>query len=171
MDTQPGSSRAFPPDTVSSYSTTNFSAQHLRRPPRSTAQHRRHSYVIPGSKASTQKLRRVPENSSFGTDTGVGGPLSADQRIFTVLSPDASRDPISGGTYGNIYKCLYHGSEGDAEVAVKAIRPQFFSVEMFRRELGIWKRLRHSNILKFMGTTSDFGLSLRDIAAGLNYRG
>ncbi|KAG1887060.1 kinase-like domain-containing protein [Suillus subluteus] len=28
---------------------------------------------------------------------------------------------------------------------------------MFRRELGIWKRLRHSNILKFMGTASDFG--------------
>ncbi|KAG1750871.1 kinase-like domain-containing protein [Suillus lakei] len=30
---------------------------------------------------------------------------------------------------------------------------------MFRRELGIWKRLRHSNILKFMGTTSGFGSS------------
>ncbi|KAG2347896.1 kinase-like protein, partial [Suillus weaverae] len=29
----------------------------------------------------------------------------------------------------------------------------------FRKELGIWKRLRHSNILKFMGTTSDFGPS------------
>ncbi|KAG2112144.1 kinase-like domain-containing protein [Suillus cothurnatus] len=35
---------------------------------------------------------------------------------------------------------------------------------MFRRELGIWKRLRHSNILKFMGTTSDFGLPVALVA-------
>ncbi|KAG1841652.1 kinase-like domain-containing protein [Suillus subalutaceus] len=35
---------------------------------------------------------------------------------------------------------------------------------MFRRELGIWKRLRHSNILKFMGTTSGFGPSLALVA-------
>ncbi|KAG1873826.1 kinase-like domain-containing protein [Suillus subluteus] len=49
-------------------------------------------------------------------------------------------------------------------VAVKAIRQQFFSAEIFRRELGIWKRLRHSNILKFMGTTSDFGPSVALVA-------
>ncbi|KAG1828757.1 kinase-like domain-containing protein, partial [Suillus subalutaceus] len=35
---------------------------------------------------------------------------------------------------------------------------------VFRRELGIWKRLRHSNILKFMGTTSDFGTSVALVA-------
>ncbi|KIK41995.1 hypothetical protein CY34DRAFT_29079, partial [Suillus luteus UH-Slu-Lm8-n1] len=33
-----------------------------------------------------------------------------------------------------------------------------------RRELGIWKRLRHANILKFMGTTSNFGLSVALVA-------
>ncbi|KAG1887064.1 hypothetical protein F4604DRAFT_1916886 [Suillus subluteus] len=192
MGTQPDSGRAFPPDTVSS-STTNFGAQHLRRSPRLTAQHRQHPYIIPGRKPSTQKLHRVPENSSFGTDTGFSGPLTADHRRFTgtlepsplitpnvapstqlitsTLIPDltslitrCSPDPISGGTYGNIYKCIYHGPEGDEEVAIKAIRPQFFSAEMFRRELGIWKRLRHSNILKFMGTTSEFGPSLALVA-------
>ncbi|KAG2740307.1 hypothetical protein P692DRAFT_20911861, partial [Suillus brevipes Sb2] len=67
-------------------------------------------------------------------------------------------------TYGNIYKCIYRGPEGDVEVAVKAIRPQFFSAESFRRELGTWKRLRHSNILKFMGATSDFGPSVALVA-------
>ncbi|KAG2743554.1 kinase-like protein [Suillus brevipes Sb2] len=190
-----------------------------RRPrsPRSRAQHRQ-----------TQTLRGVSENS------GVGRPLAADQRRSTdVLAPSSlttpniapstqpitptpipdltkfitrcSPYPICGGTYGNIYKCVYHGPEGDVEVAVKAIRPPFelCNAEMFRRELGIWKRLRHSNILKFMGTASDFGdsvalvapwmangtltsfldqnnktlrlhdrlLLLRDIAAGLRYRG
>jgi serine/threonine protein kinase len=38
---------------------------------------------------------------------------------------------------------------------------------VFRRELGIWKRLQHSNILKFMGTTSDFGPSVALVAPWL----
>ncbi|KAG2743557.1 kinase-like protein [Suillus brevipes Sb2] len=179
-------------EMVSSSSTTNVGAQHRSRPPRSTTRHRQHPYIIPGRKPPTQKLRRVHENSSFGMDTGAG-PLAADQRrstsiiepslpttpnvtpfiqpITTILIPDLTKlitrcspDPISGGTYGNIYKCIYRGPEGDVEVAVKAIRPQFFSAESFRRELGIWKRLRHSNILKFMGTTSDFGDSVALVA-------
>lgn len=87
------------------------------------------------------------------------------QPIPPIPIPDLTRlitrcyqYPVSGGAYGDIYKCLYHGPGGNVEVAVKAIRP-FFSAEVLRRELGIWKRLRHSNILKFMGTTRDFGPS------------
>ncbi|KAG1723350.1 kinase-like domain-containing protein [Suillus paluster] len=34
----------------------------------------------------------------------------------------------------------------------------------FERELGIWKRLRHHNILKFMGTTRGFGSSVALVA-------
>jgi hypothetical protein len=146
MDTQPDSGRAHPPDTVSSSSSgmTNLGAQHRPRSSRSTAQHRQHPYIM---KPSTQKPPRVPEYSSFGTDTGVGGPLTAYQRRFTdmlgplasllttpdgasstqlitpILIPDltglitrCSPDPISGGTYGNIYKCIHHGPEGDVEV-------------------------------------------------------
>lgn len=169
IDTQPDSVRAVPPDRVSSSSTTGCSAQRYRPHP-------------------------LPENSSFGTDTGVDSPLTVDQRGFStgtlepsplatpkvapstqaitpVVIPDLtslitrySTDPISGGTYGNIYKCKYHGQEGDEDVAVKAIRPQYFNADTFRRELGIWKRLRHSNILKFMGTTSDFGPSVALVA-------
>ncbi|KAG1821625.1 uncharacterized protein BJ212DRAFT_1477494 [Suillus subaureus] len=94
MNTQPDSSRAFPPDTVCSSSTTNFGA---------SAKFYWYSSTI---------------HSQF-------------------LSPDAaSADPsISSGTYGNIYEYIYHGPEGDAEVAVKAIRLQFLSAEMFQREL------------------------------------
>ncbi|KAG1723355.1 kinase-like domain-containing protein [Suillus paluster] len=83
---------------------------------------------------------------------------------LTGLITRCSKDPVSGGTYGNIYKCIYHGPEGDVDVAVKAIRPHFFTAEVFRKELGIWKRLQHSNILKFIGTTSDFGPSVALVA-------
>ncbi|KAG1835176.1 kinase-like domain-containing protein [Suillus variegatus] len=123
-------------------------------------------------------------------------PLIPDlTRFIERLPPYYS---VSGGAYGDIYRCLYHGPDGDVEVAVKALRPQFINEEVFRREIGIWKRLRHPNILKFMGTTRDFSLSvalvapwivngnltsflkktlgprdrlllLRDIAAGLDY--
>ncbi|KAG2146135.1 kinase-like domain-containing protein [Suillus bovinus] len=153
--------------------------QHRRRSLRSTAQRHQHPY------RDTRPLRVAREKSNFGTDTGVEGPLAVDQRRFTgtlepstLTTPDVapsitpisipdltslikrrSQYPISGGAYGDVYHCTYHGPEGDEEVAVKAIRPQYFNTEMFRRELGIWKRLRHSNILKFMGTTSDFGPS------------
>jgi hypothetical protein len=146
MDTQPDSDRAHSLDTVSSSSSmTNVDAQHRPRPPRSTAQHRQHPYIIPGREPSTQNFRRVNENSSFGMNTGAG-PLAADQRrstgiiepsllttpnvtpstqpITTILIPDLTKlitrcspDPIAGGTYGNIYKCIYRGPEGgDVEV-------------------------------------------------------
>ncbi|KAG1754109.1 kinase-like domain-containing protein [Suillus occidentalis] len=156
MDTQPDSSRAYPPDTVSSSSTTNLGAQHrgmdIGAGPLATDQRRSTCFIEPS-----------PLTAPSVT--------SSTQPITIILIPDLTKlitrcspDPISGGTYGNIYKCIYHGPKGDIEVAVKAIRPQFLSAETFRRELGIWKRLRHSNILKFMGTTSDFGLSVALVA-------
>jgi hypothetical protein len=150
MDVQPDSSRVFPPDSISSSSTTNFSARDRRRSPRLMTQHRQHPYIISGKKPSTPELRSVSENSSFGTDVGVGGPLTAKQRRFSgtlepstlttfnvapstqlitsALIPDltslitrCSPDPISGGTYGNIYKCTYQGPEGNEEVRADVI--------------------------------------------------
>ncbi|KAG1887147.1 kinase-like domain-containing protein [Suillus subluteus] len=191
MDAQSLSQFSLPVHPYYLSSKANFGAQRHHNSPRSSAQHRRHPYGVPGREPFIQKLRGLPEKLSFGTNTGVGGPLMADQPrlthqpslltapnvtpstqpVPTILIPDltglitrCSQDPVCGGTYGNIYKCIYHGPDGDVEVAVKAIRSQFISDQVFRRELGIWKRLRHSNILKFMGTTSDFGPSVALVA-------
>ncbi|KAG1723351.1 kinase-like domain-containing protein [Suillus paluster] len=100
--------------------------------------------------------------------------IPSAQSIPPFLIPDltgritrCSQDPVSGGTYGNIYKCIYHGPDGDVEVAVKAMRPHFLNTEVifvFWRELGIWKRLQHFNILKLMGTTRGFGSSVALVA-------
>lgn len=49
--------------------------------------------------------------------------LNLPQLVPTILIPDltglitrCSQDPVCGGTYGNIYKCIYHGPDGDVEV-------------------------------------------------------
>ncbi|KAG1723359.1 kinase-like domain-containing protein [Suillus paluster] len=90
---------------------------------------------------------------------------------LTGLITRLYQDPIGFGAYGNIYQCVYHGPEGDVQVAVKAIRSQPTNQlpVTFRRELGIWKRLRHDNILKFMGTTRDFGPFLALVAPWISH--
>ncbi|KAG1835102.1 hypothetical protein EV424DRAFT_1582716 [Suillus variegatus] len=175
MDTQPDSGRVSPSDTVSSSSTTNLGAQHRTRSSRSTAQRRQHPYIIPGGRSSTQKLRIQIRRNLTGTfkpsSLTTSNLALSTQLIVPALIPNltslitrCSPYPIFGGTYGDVYQCTYHGPEGDAEVAVKAIRPQYLKTEMFRRELGIWRRLRHLNILKFKGITSGFGPSIALVA-------
>jgi hypothetical protein len=35
---------------------------------------------------------------------------------LTALITRCVQDPVCGGTYGNIYRCIYHGPEGNVEV-------------------------------------------------------
>ncbi|KAG1870681.1 kinase-like domain-containing protein [Suillus subalutaceus] len=158
---------------VSSPSTANcsLSAWHHSSLPLS-AQHPRQEYSVSGKESSTPNLRRFT-----GPLTHQTSPLTApnitsfNHPIPLILVPDLTTlitrpDPysISGGACGDIYKCVYHGPDGDVEVAVKAIRPHFIDDKVFRRELGIWKRLRHRNILELMGTTQHFSRSVALVA-------
>jgi len=75
------------------------------------------------------------------------------------------------GRFGDVHRCWYDGSEDGIrkEVAVKVFRfkltmdedvgQQSESPQMIRRELGIWKRLNHANIVPFLGITYGFGMS------------
>ncbi|KAG6382175.1 WD40-repeat-containing domain protein [Boletus reticuloceps] len=72
---------------------------------------------------------------------------------------------VAGGGFGDVYRCRYlNGSP--KEVAVKAFRFKFTlaahesdrSVKMFRRELGIWRRLNHPNVVPFLGISYGFGM-------------
>ncbi|KAF8131852.1 WD40-repeat-containing domain protein, partial [Boletus edulis] len=71
----------------------------------------------------------------------------------------------AGGGFGDVYRCwCYYGSP--KEVAVKAFRFAFAingdannkSAKMFRRELGIWRRLNHPNVVPFLGIAYGFGM-------------
>ncbi|KIK79602.1 hypothetical protein PAXRUDRAFT_36406 [Paxillus rubicundulus Ve08.2h10] len=72
------------------------------------------------------------------------------------------------GSFGDVYRCKYHSNSGTKEVAVKAFRFNFTAneqdengrngtVKMVRRELGIWRRLDHKNIVPFLGIVHGFG--------------
>ncbi|KAH0828926.1 quinon protein alcohol dehydrogenase-like superfamily [Lanmaoa asiatica] len=77
----------------------------------------------------------------------------------------------AGGSFGDVYKCRYLDGPVSKEVwvAVKALRFSFtmggvskksvkIAFQMLRRELGIWKRLNHINIVPFLGIAYGFGM-------------
>ncbi|KIJ19708.1 hypothetical protein PAXINDRAFT_96950, partial [Paxillus involutus ATCC 200175] len=70
------------------------------------------------------------------------------------------------GSFGDVYKCKYRSGSGLKEVAVKALRLIKIKLEedkgtggdeLVNRELEIWRRLRHRNVVPFLGTATGFG--------------
>ncbi|KAF8124565.1 kinase-like domain-containing protein [Boletus edulis] len=67
----------------------------------------------------------------------------------------ADHQYVAGGSFGDVYRCWYHDGSPEKEVAVKAFRFAFSidgdannrSTKMVRRELGVWRRLSHANVV------------------------
>ncbi|KAG2030436.1 kinase-like domain-containing protein [Suillus americanus] len=165
-------SQAILPGIVSS-SSTDCDARHHYDSLSSLVQHPRQEYSVPGKEPSAPNLRRFTGPLTHPTPSLTAQNITSfNHQIPIIHIPDLTRlitrpysyYSVSGGAYGDIYKCVYHGPDGDVEVAVKAIRPQFIDDKVFRRELGIWKRLRHPNILELMGTTRRFSQSVALVA-------
>ncbi|XP_076886377.1 serine/threonine-protein kinase 12-like [Bidens hawaiensis] len=61
---------------------------------------------------------------------------------------------IGEGAYGEVYKVKWHGTE----VAAKTIRSSLASNEKVRqsflKELTVWQKLRHPNIVQFLGVSN-----------------
>ncbi|OAX35490.1 hypothetical protein K503DRAFT_366754 [Rhizopogon vinicolor AM-OR11-026] len=74
--------------------------------------------------------------------------------------------PINDGGFGDVYKCTYKHKRGEQPVeivvAVKVLRTRAQSDnEASRREIGIWKRMRHECIVPLLGTTTGFSADHR----------
>lgn len=92
-----------------------------------------------------------------------------DQRPFNDLTPHLlkqSNYPIAHGGFGDIWKCslVLPARYTEENVAVKAIRSHFFDEndrvkkdKRLRRELIIWRKLIHDNILPLYGVAFGFG--------------
>ncbi|KAG2143814.1 kinase-like domain-containing protein [Suillus bovinus] len=75
-------------------------------------------------------------------------------------------DPIAGGAFGNVWKCTYDDGTRCIPVAVKGFRFQVDkkTSKRLRREMGIWRRLNHPNVMEFMGYAFGFGISMALVA-------
>ncbi|KAK7680312.1 hypothetical protein QCA50_016552 [Cerrena zonata] len=72
--------------------------------------------------------------------------------IFTLTQAEVHihwSHKLGSGGFGDVYRGLWHGTV----VAVKVLNPAV-SEELVNREIGIWKKLRHPNILPFYGVAS-----------------
>ncbi|KAF8123455.1 kinase-like domain-containing protein [Boletus edulis] len=104
----------------------------------------------------------------------MSSPLSSqlEGRPLADLTKQVSRESaihIAGGAFGDVYKCRRHSSGSSSLVAVKS--PRYFASEdpeknqrklelnnkILRRELGLLRRLEHSNIIPLLGVTYGFG--------------
>ncbi|KAG1906932.1 kinase-like domain-containing protein [Suillus fuscotomentosus] len=67
--------------------------------------------------------------------------------------------PVAGGSFGNVYRGIYQTTSGQIQVAVKALRflPSADDIRRIRREIKIWMKLKHRNIVPFIGVTARFG--------------
>ncbi|KAF8553698.1 kinase-like protein [Imleria badia] len=100
-----------------------------------------------------------PHLSTIGTSF----PLPPDLTPYIFKVDDHY---VAGGGFGDVYRCWYAGGSALREVAVKAFRFTFAidgdvtdrSAKMLRRELGIWRRLSHVNIVPFLGIAHGFGM-------------
>ncbi|KAH7922866.1 kinase-like protein [Leucogyrophana mollusca] len=73
--------------------------------------------------------------------------------------------PVAYGGFGDIWKCTWQRPTSDpVEVAVKVIRTHTSGdddrnkkTKRLRREIRVWQRLNHKNIVPLYGVTSEFG--------------
>lgn len=101
-------------------------------------------------------------------NTQSGSPTTPVQPVELTgwITRSYGLDPIAGGAFGNVWKCTYNDGTRCIPVAVKGFRFQVNkkTSKRLRREMGIWRRLNHPNVMEFMGYAFGFGVSMALVA-------
>ncbi|XP_057859089.2 serine/threonine-protein kinase ppk1 isoform X2 [Cryptomeria japonica] len=115
-----------------------------------------HSSEVLGSWSSTNINSTSSNSSSSSTSSSAVQKLEmdADSLDYEILWEDLKiGEQIGQGSCGTVYHGLWYGSD----VAVKVFTEQEYSNELidaFRKEVALMKKLRHPNILLFMGAVT-----------------
>ncbi|CAA0834266.1 PAS domain-containing protein tyrosine kinase family protein [Striga hermonthica] len=112
---------------------------------------------VPGSWSSPVNVNSTSSASSCGSTTSSvvnRVDLDSDCLDYEILWEDLTiGEQIGQGSCGTVYHALWYGSD----VAVKVFSKQEYSDDViysFRQEVSLMKRLRHPNILLFMGAVT-----------------
>ncbi|KAK7329567.1 hypothetical protein VNO77_23737 [Canavalia gladiata] len=101
-------------------------------------------------------------NSTSSTSSCGSGSSAANNKVdvdsdcldYEILWEDLTiGEPIGQGSCGTVYHAVWYGSD----VAVKVFSKQEYSDDMilsFRQEVSVMKRLRHPNVILFMGAVT-----------------
>ncbi|KAG1854854.1 kinase-like domain-containing protein [Suillus subalutaceus] len=80
------------------------------------------------------------------------------------ISKESSRYPVAQGSFGDVWKCIHKHPEITVEVAVKCLRLEIPNdscktqiIERLEHDLQRNTRLKHANLLPFLGITQGFG--------------
>lgn len=115
-----------------------------------------YSRETPSSWSSTNINSTSSNSSSSSTSSSAVQKLEmdVDSLDYEILWEDLTiGEQIGQGSCGTVYHGLWYGSD----VAIKVFSEQEYStelVETFRKEVSLMKRLRHPNILLFMGAVT-----------------
>ncbi|KAG8647110.1 serine/threonine-protein kinase CTR1 isoform X1 [Manihot esculenta] len=109
--------------------------------------------ALANQRVDTSKISRFSEGGQLVSNK-TSNELSLDVEDLDIPWSDlVLKERIGAGSFGTVHRADWHGSE----VAVKILMEQDFDTERikeFLREVAIMKRLRHPNIVLFMGAVT-----------------
>ncbi|XP_050227379.1 serine/threonine-protein kinase CTR1 [Mercurialis annua] len=118
-----------------------------------TTGHRDPLLLMPDHRADTSKSSKISDGSQVVSSRS-SKEFSLDVEDLDIPWCDLNlKERIGAGSFGTVHRADWHGSD----VAVKILMEQDFHAERFKeflREVSIMKRLRHPNIVLFMGAVT-----------------
>ncbi|KAF7817038.1 serine/threonine-protein kinase CTR1-like [Senna tora] len=114
--------------------------------------------VSSSSQSELEKVYNRPENQGYFPDGNIPKYLNLEPSLamdWLEISWDdlRIRERVGAGSFGTVHRAEWHGSD----VAVKVLSVQDFhddQLKEFLREVSIMKRVRHPNVVLFMGAVT-----------------
>ncbi|XP_074576610.1 uncharacterized protein LOC141833126 isoform X2 [Curcuma longa] len=133
----------------------NLEASESSRKPDSQVTENNQTCNISGSSShNANSASSISSNCSTSSGTVQRMDMDSDCLDYEILWEDLTiGDQIGQGSCGTVYHALWYGSD----VAVKVFSKNEYSddsIVSFRQEVSLMKRLRHPNILLFMGAVT-----------------
>lgn len=113
-------------------------------------------FLVHALRPCNDLLAHTPRQSMTTTlvnNQTISKPTNLDD--LTKFITKTSDYPVASGSFGSVYKWDYKCEKLSLQVAVKFLRIDSEDKEALRREIGVWKRLRHECIVPLLGYTRD----------------